>query len=158
MFQANATITPGVLVTIVSLVIATVSVAFNVLQFKMRQRDKRRRYLSERVYDPLLNEISAATRAKIWGHHKTKKWIENSDAAVGALLKLDDQALYQNIDEFYKLIQEFEVLLEQYHAEKEQFNEDLFNSVRKQAMADLQVKIRERGHEIMVKIEKKLKT
>jgi hypothetical protein len=132
MFQTNVTITPGALVTIISLVIAAVSVAFNILQFKMRQRDKRRRYLSERVYEPLLNEISAATRAKIWGHSITKKWIEESDAAVGALLKLDDPALFQGIDEFYKKIHEFEVLHEQYLAEKEQFNEDLFNSVRKQ--------------------------
>ncbi len=157
MFQANNGIPLGLWITIFSLVIAGISGSVNVIQFLLGQRDKRRRYLSERVYEPLLNEIYAVAREKVLGKITAKQWIEKSDAVVGALLELDDPALYQRIDEFFLKVREFEMTLDMRKKEQSLSEGGILLGVQSQILEELQVDIRDLGNEITAKIKKKLK-
>lgn len=163
MFQVNNIIPLELIITII---IAGASIAVNIIQFRMRQNDQRRRYLSVRVYEPLLNEIYATIRKKVWGNITAKRWIEMGDATVIALLESDDPTLYRRINEFFRKVSEFETTLGMYKKEQLLSDESIFQSVPvqsvqeqklKEKLKELQVNIHDQGNELISKIKKKLK-
>lgn len=124
MFQANTTLASSIngatSINFWLLIATIIAVAWAIIEELLRRHEGRRRYISEKVYEPILDEVSAIFREILINGlpFDPHVWEEGRNASIGTLLQRDyswfdrllrrnGRVLFNELDEFYIILNYF---------------------------------------------------